>query len=163
MKLENKTAIVTGAGKGIGSSIALRLAQEGANVVIDYAHSADGASAVAARIKALGRGAITVKADVSKASEAQNLVDEAVRAFGRVDILVNNAAVDPHAPFLEMTEEQWDWVIDTNLKGNLLSSQAAAREMIKTGGVRIIITSSIHSLVTCPHITAYATGKGGLN
>ena len=163
MRLENKTAIVTGAGKGIGSGIALRLAQAGANVVINYAHSADGASEVAARINALGREAITVKADVSRASEVRNLVDEAVRTFGRVDILVNNAAVDPHAPFLEMTEEQWDWVIDTNLKGNFLCSQAAAREMIKTGGGRIIIISSIHSLVTYPHITAYAASKGGLN
>ena len=83
--------------------------------------------------------------------------------FGRVDILVNNAGIDPHAPFLEMTEEQWDWIMDTNLKGNFLCSQAAAREMVKSGGGKIVIISSIHSIQTYMHITAYAASKGGLN
>ena len=154
---------MTGAGRGIGSGIALRLAQEGADVVVNYAHSADGAFAVAEQIKDLGRRAIAIQADVSKADQVQAMVDKTVDTFGRLDILVNNAGIDPHAPFLEMTEEQWDWVIDTNLKGNFLCSQAAAREMAKSGGGRIVIISSIHSVQTYMHITAYATSKGGLN
>jgi NAD(P)-dependent dehydrogenase (short-subunit alcohol dehydrogenase family) len=163
MRLKDRTAIVTGAGRGIGSGVALRLAQEGANVVVNYAHSAEGAEAVANQIKALGRKAITVQADVSRVDQVQAMVVETVGTFGGVDILVNNAGIDPHAPFLEMTEEQWDWIIDTNLKGNFLCSQAAAREMAKTSGGKIIIISSIHSIQTYMHITAYATTKGGLN
>lgn len=163
MRLEDKIAIVTGAGRGIGSGIALRLAQEGAHLVINYAHSAAGAEEVAERIRAIGQQAITFKANVSKADEVQAMVERTVETFGRVDILVNNAGIDPHVPFLEMSEEQWDWIIDTNLKGNFLCSQAAAREMVKTGGGKIIIISSIHSFMTYMHITAYATTKGGLN
>jgi len=163
MKLKDRIAIVTGAGRGIGSGIALRLAQEGADVVVNYAHSAEGARQVAGKIREIGREAIAVKADVSKADEVQAMIDRTVRTFGRVDVLVNNAGIDPHAPFLEMTEEQWDWVIDTNLKGSFLCSQAAAREMVRTGGGKIVIISSIHSFVTYMHITAYAATKGGLN
>jgi glucose 1-dehydrogenase/3-oxoacyl-[acyl-carrier protein] reductase len=163
MKLRDKTAIVTGAGRGIGSGIALRLAQEGANVVVNYAHSAEGAEAVADQIKALGRKAITIQANVSRADQVQAMVSETVETFGGVDILVNNAGIDPHAPFLKMTEEQWDWIMDTNLKGNFLCSQAAAREMTKASGGKIIIISSIHSIQTYMHITAYAASKGGLN
>jgi NAD(P)-dependent dehydrogenase (short-subunit alcohol dehydrogenase family) len=163
MRLKERTAIVTGAGRGIGSGIALCLAQEGADVVVNYAHSADGAVAVVEQIKALGRRAITIQADVSKADQVQAMVAKTVDTFGRVDILVNNAGIDPHAPFLEMTEEQWDWVVDTNLKGSFLCSQAAAREMVKTGGGKIIVVSSIHSIQSYMHITAYAASKGGLN
>ncbi len=163
MKLKDKIAIVTGAGKGIGRGIALRLAEEGAHVVLNYAHSAAGAEEMAGKIRALGRQAFTFQADVSKADQVRAMVARTVETFGRVDILVNNAGIDPHVPFLEMTEEQWDWIIDTNLKGNFLCSQAAAREMVKTGGGKIIIISSIHSILTYQHITAYATTKGGLN
>ncbi len=163
MRLKDRVAIVTGAGKGVGVGIALSLAREGADVVVNYAHSAAGAEEVAARIRALGRRALTVRADVSRAAEVQAMVRQAVEALGRLDILVNNAGVDPHVPFLELGEEQWDWVIDTNLKGAFLCSQAAVREMIKSGGGRIIMISSIHSMLTYPHMAAYAASKGGLN
>lgn len=163
MKLLDKVAVVTGAGKGIGTGIALRLAEEGAHVVLNYAHSATGAEEMCAQIRELGRQAFPFKASVSNASEVQAMFDETLRTFGRVDILVNNAGIDPHVDFLEMTEEQWDWILDTNLKGNFLCSQAAARQMVKTGGGKIIIISSIHSIMTYQHITAYATTKGGLN
>lgn len=163
MKLSDKIAIITGAGKGIGTGIAWRLAEEGAHVVLNYAHSAEGAEELAERIRAKGRQALTYRADVSKVDQVQAMVAKTVETLGRVDILVNNAGIDPHVPFLQMSEEQWDWIIDTNLKGNFLCSQAAAREMVKLGGGKIIIISSIHSILTYKHITAYATTKGGLN
>ena len=163
MKLKDKIAIVTGAGKGIGTGIAWRLAEEGAHVVLNYAHSAAGAEDMAGKIRALGRQTLTFQADVSRADQVRAMIARTVETFGRVDILVNNAGIDLHVAFLEMTEEQWDWIIDTNLKGNFLCSQAAAREMVKTGGGKIIIISSIHSILTYMHITAYATTKGGLN
>lgn len=163
MKLLDKVALVTGAGKGIGAGVALHLAQEGAHVVLNYAHSAEGAESTCAKIQALGRRAMAVKANISKADEVRAMFDKTFETFGPVDILVNNAGVDPHVNFLELTEEQWDWTIDTNLKGNFLCSQAAARQMVKTGSGKIIIISSIHSIQTYPHITAYATSKGGLN
>jgi glucose 1-dehydrogenase/3-oxoacyl-[acyl-carrier protein] reductase len=162
-RLKDKIAIVTGAGKGIGTGIALRLAEEGAHVVLNYAHSAEGAEEMCSQIRSLGRQAFTYKASVSDSREVQAMVDKTVKTFGRVDILVNNAGIDPHKPFLEMTEDLWDWIIDTNLKGNFLCSQACAREMIKTGGGKIVIISSIHSILTYMHITAYAATKGGLN
>lgn len=163
MKLVDKVAIVTGAGRGIGKGIALSLAQQGAHVVANYAHSAQGVAEVVEQITGLGRKAVAVQADVSRADQVQALVDRTVEQFGMVDILVNNAGIDPHVPFLEMTEEQWDWIVDTNLKGNFLCSQAAAREMVRGGGGKIIIISSIHSIQTYMHITAYAACKGGLN
>jgi len=164
MRLQNKVAIVTGAGAGIGQGIALRLAEEGADVVVNYAHSAAGAEEVAEKIRALGRKAMPFRASVSKAAEVQAMVDQTIQTFGHVDILVNNAGIDPHVPFLECTEEQWDWIIDTNLKGNFLCSQAVAREMVRQGtGGKIVIISSVHSIQTYMHITAYATTKGGLN
>jgi glucose 1-dehydrogenase/3-oxoacyl-[acyl-carrier protein] reductase len=163
MRLKDKVAIVTGAGRGIGSGIALRFAQEGAHVVVNYAHSADGAQKVVEEIECLGRKAIAIQADVSQAKQVQAMVDRTVQELGQVDILVNNAGIDPHAPFLEMTEEQWDWIMDTNLKGNFLCSQAAALEMVKTGGGKIVLISSIHSIQSYMHITAYAASKGGLN
>jgi len=163
MKLQGKIALVTGAGKGIGTGIAQRLAEEGADVALNYAHSTQGAERAAKAIRAMGRRAITVCADVSKAAEVQAMVARTVSELGRLDILVNNAGVDPHIHLLEMTEEQWDWVLDTNLKGTFLCSQAAAREMLKTGGGKIIIISSIHATATYMHITAYAASKGGLN
>jgi glucose 1-dehydrogenase/3-oxoacyl-[acyl-carrier protein] reductase len=163
MALKDRVAIVTGAGKGIGSGIGLRLAQEGAHVVVNYAHSADGAQRVVEEIEGLGRKAIAIRADISQAEQVQAMVDRTVEELGRVDILVNNAGIDPHVPFLEMTEEQWDWIIDTNLKGNFLCTQAAAREMVKAGGGKVVIISSIHSIQSYMHITAYAASKGGLN
>ncbi len=163
MRLQDKIAIVTGAGKGIGQGIALRLAEEGAHVVLNYARSAAGAERTAERIRAAGRQALAIQADVARAEDVRRMVAQAVSAFGRVDILVNNAGIDPHIPLLEMTEDQWDWIIDTNLKGAFLCCQACAREMVKSGSGKIVIVSSIHSLMTYMHMTAYAASKGGLN
>lgn len=165
MRLKDKIAIVTGSGQGIGKGVALRLAKEGAHVVINYPSQsvASKAEAVAAQIVEMGRKSIAIQADVSKAAQVQSMVDQTVETFGRLDILVNNAGVDPHVPFLEMTEDQWDFVIDVNLKGNFLCAQSAARAMLKTGGGKIVIISSIHGMLTYKRMTAYAAAKGGLN
>jgi len=165
MRLKDKIAIVTGAGQGIGKGIALRLAQEGAHVVVNFPspNVADKANEVAAQIRSMGQKSFAFQADVSKGAQVEAMVAKTVETFGRLDIQVNNAGVDPHVPFLEMTEEQWDFVIDVNLKGNFFCAQSATRAMMKTGGGKIIIISSIHSLQTYKRMTAYAAAKGGLN
>lgn len=165
MRLKDKVAIVTGAGQGIGKGIALRLAREGAHVVVNYPspNVAEKAESVVSEIIAIGQQSIAVQADVSKAAQVEAMVAKTVETFGRLDIQVNNAGVDPHIPFLEMTEDQWDFVIDVNLKGNFFCAQSAARAMLKTGGGKIIIISSIHGMQTYKRMTAYAAAKGGLN
>ncbi|MBA3870530.1 MAG: SDR family oxidoreductase [Anaerolineae bacterium] len=165
MRLKDKIAIVTGAGQGIGKGIALRLAAEGAHVVVNYPAPAmaDKAEEVAAQIRTTGQQSIAVQADVSKAAQVEAMVEQTVSTFGRLDIQVNNAGVDPHIAFLDMTEDQWDFVIDTNLKGNFFCAQSATRAMMKTGGGKIVIISSIHGQQTYKRMTAYAAAKGGLN
>ncbi len=165
MRLKDKVAIVTGAGQGIGKGIALRLAREGAHVVVNYPapNMAEKAELVVSEILAMDQQSIAVQADVSKAAQVEAMVAKTVETFGRLDIQVNNAGVDPHIPFLEMTEDQWDFVIDVNLKGNFFCAQSAARAMMKTGGGKIIIISSIHGMHTYKRMTAYAAAKGGLN
>jgi NAD(P)-dependent dehydrogenase (short-subunit alcohol dehydrogenase family) len=165
MRLQDKIALVTGAGQGIGKGIALRLAQEGADVAVNYPYTGvrEKAEDTAAQIRAYGRKALVVQADVSNSADVQQMINSTIENFGKLDILVNNAGVDVHVPFLEMTEEEWDYIIDVNLKGNFLCSQAAARAMLMTGGGKIVIISSIHSMQTYQRITAYAAAKGGLN
>jgi NAD(P)-dependent dehydrogenase (short-subunit alcohol dehydrogenase family) len=165
MRLQDKIALVTGAGQGIGKGIALRLAQEGADVAVNYPYTGvrEKAEDTAAQIRAYGRKALVVQADVSNSADVQQMINSTIENFGKLDILVNNAGVDVHVPFLEMTEEEWDYIIDVNLKGNFLCSQAAARAMLQTGGGKIVIISSIHSMQTYQRITAYAAAKGGLN
>jgi NAD(P)-dependent dehydrogenase (short-subunit alcohol dehydrogenase family) len=163
-RLQNKIALVTGAGRGIGRDIALRLAEEGADVVVNYASSQAGAEEIATQIQAMGRRAITAQANVARREAVEAMFDRLMEAFGRIDILVNNSGVDPIIPFLDMTDEQWDRVIDTNLKGTFMCSQVAARQMVKAGSSgRIIIIGSMHSMATFPGMLAYASTKGGLN
>jgi len=165
MRLKDKIAIVTGAGQGIGKGIALRLAQEGAHVVVNYPtpNVADKAEEVAEQIRQMGQKSVAIQADVSKGAQVTAMVEQTVATFGRLDIQVNNAGVDPHIAFLDMTEDDWNFIIDTNLKGNFLCAQAATRAMMKTGGGKIVIISSIHGIQTYKRMTAYAAAKGGLN
>lgn len=158
---KNKTAIVTGAAKGIGYGIALALAKEGTNVVLaDMDESANEKSAKEIE-KETGSKCVAVKCDVSKKEDVDNLVKTAINEFGTLDILVNNAGIFPSKPFLELTETDWDKVIDVNLKSVFLCSQAAAKVM--RDGSKIVSISSIASLVGFEGLTHYCASKGGIN
>ncbi len=163
MSLEGKVAIVTGGNSGIGKAIALELARQGANIVIDYVVHPEATEEEEKQIVAMGRRAVGVKADVSKVAELQRLIDEAVKAFGRVDIMVNNAGVETRTSVLDTTEEQYDRVMDINLKSAFFGTQIAARQMIKQGGQgRIINISSVHEDWPMPGNTPYCLSKGGM-
>lgn len=158
---EGKTAIVTGAAKGIGYGIALALAKEKANVVLaDLDEAANYNSAVEIEEKT-GSKTFAVKCDVSKKEDIDALVNAAVEKFGGIDILVNNAGIFPFKPFLELTEQDWDKVLDVNLKSAFLLSQATVKVM-KEGG-KIVDISSIASLVGFEGLTHYCASKGGMN
>jgi len=160
-KLSGKTAVVTGASKGIGAGIALALAKEGANVVVNYARAKDDAEKVAAQINQNGSKAITVQADVSKQADVDKLFAAATKTFGKVDILVNNAGVYEFAPLLDITEESYRRQFDLNVLGTLLSTQAAVKSM-KDGG-SIINLSSIVSLTPPPASSVYSATKGAVD
>jgi glucose 1-dehydrogenase len=159
MDLEGKAAVVTGAGSGIGYSIAERLAGEGAAVCVNYLGYEDEAKALAQRLPK----AIAVKADVSKAAEVQAMVDATVKAFGTIDVLVNNAGLERSVPFLDIDEATWDLMLDVDLKGAFFCAQACGRVMRDSGrGGSIVNISSIHEDVPFPGFTPYCAAKGGL-
>jgi glucose 1-dehydrogenase len=163
VRLENKVAIVTGAGTGIGKAIAERFAQEGAAVVIDYVGKPDNAAQVVQQIEGAGGKALAVEADVSQQEQVQNLIEQTVQKFGRLDILVNNAGVETKIPFLELPLEVWSRTIAIDLTGPFLCAQAAAKRMVQQGGAgRIINISSVHEDMPMPTNAAYCAAKGGL-
>jgi glucose 1-dehydrogenase len=163
MNLKDKVAIVTGGNSGIGLAIAMELARQGANLVIDYIAHPEATEALEKQIQDLGDRVIGVKADVSKVDELQNLVDSAVKEFGRVDIMVNNAGVETRTSVLDTTEQQYEKVMDINLKSAFFGTQLAARQMIKQGGGgRIINITSVHEDWPMPGNTAYCLSKGGM-
>jgi len=163
MNLKDKVAIVTGGNSGIGAAIALELARQGANIVIDYVVHPEATEELEKQILALGDQTIGVKADVSKVEDLQMLVDEAVKAFGRVDIMVNNAGVETRTSVLETSEAQYEKVLDINLKSAFFGTQIAAKQMIKQGdGGRIINITSVHEDWPMPGNTAYCLSKGGM-
>ena len=143
MRFDEKTAIVTGASRGIGRACALALAGEGCNVVANYEKNREGADRVVEVIRAANEQAIAARCDVSNKSEVEAMFKAAVDEFGKVDILVNNAAVYSEAPLLNATEEVWDRTVDVNLKGVFLCMQAAARHMVPRGYGMIVNISSI--------------------
>src|SRR5215475_9354978 len=156
MLLKNKVAIVTGGNSGIGKAIVLELARQGANVVVDYISHPEAADEVEKQVALLGDQAIGVKADVSNVADLQRLVDSAVKAFGRVDIMVNNAGIETRTSVLDTTEEQYQKVLDVNLKSAFFGTQIAAKQMIKQGGGgRIINITSVHEDWPMPGNTAY--------
>lgn len=163
MNLSGKVAIVTGGNSGIGAAIVLALAEQGANIVIDYVAHPEAAAALRQQVAALGDQAIGVDADISQVAGVQTLVDAAVRQFGRLDIMVNNAGVETRTSVLDTTEEQYEKVLDVNLKSAFFGTQLAARQMIEQGyGGRIINITSVHEDWPMPGNTAYCLSKGGM-
>ena len=163
MTLQGKTAIVTGGNSGIGKAIVLELARQGANVVIDYVVHPEATEEEEKQILAMGQRAVGVKADVSKVDELQMLVDAAVKAFGRVDIMVNNAGIETRTSVLDTTEQQYERVLAINLKSAFFGTQVAAKQMIRQGGGgRIINITSVHEDWPMPGNTAYCLSKGGM-
>ena len=163
MNLKDKVAIVTGGNSGIGMGIVLALAAEGATIVIDYVTHPEATEALEQRVHALGDQAIGVEADVSKVADLQRLVDTAVKTFGRVDVMVNNAGIETRTSILDTTEQQYERVLDINLKSAFFGTQIAAKQMIaQGGGGRIINISSVHEDWPMPGNTAYCLSKGGM-
>lgn len=166
MQLQGKTALVTGGAGGIGRAIALRLAREGADIVVAvHRHDAD-ADETASAVRAAGRRAHVVAGDIGNVAQAFALVDQAVSAVapaGSLDILVNNAGVEVRAPFADVTEADYDRVLDTNLKGPFFLTQRFVKHRLdrKLGG-KVINISSVHEDLPFPHFTSYCASKGGL-
>lgn len=161
-KLSNRVAVVTGASKGIGAGIAKSLAAEGASVVVNYSSSKDGAELVVSEIKAHGGKAIAVQGDVAKAKDVQKLFAETKKAFGRLDVLVNNAGVYEFAPLDQITEQQFHRMFDTNVLGLILATQEAAKHFGPEGGSVINIGSAVSSL-TPPNSAVYTATKGAVD
>ena len=162
MRLANKTAIVTGGASGIGKAIALAFAREGADVAI-FDINQTKAAGVVAELQALGRRACFVLCDVGDSRQVASAFDRALEFLGRLDILVNNTGVIRFSKIVDMPEEDWDFILRTNLKSVFLCSQQAGRRMIKQGGGgRIIAISSIHAVLSEPNCGHYTTAKGGI-
>ena len=163
MKLQDKVAIVTGAGSGIGQAIAIRFAREGALVVIDYVGAAASAAATETAISKIGGRCLAIQADVSQPAEVTTLIAGAVKAFGGLDIVVNNAGVEKKAAFVDYPYEMLQKILAINLVGPFLVAQAAARQMTVQGrGGRVINISSVHEDLPMPTNAAYCASKGGL-
>lgn len=163
MKLQNKVALVTGSSQGIGLGIARRLAEEGADVVLNSRHDDDQAQDAVAQLRALGRRACFIAADVGSVADCRRLVAQAIEQMGCLDILVNNAGIQTHAAFLDAGEGDYDKVLDVNLRGPFFLCQAFARHLRDTRrGGRIINNSSVHEELPFPNFSSYCASKGGL-
>src|SRR5947209_6310605 len=163
MTLEGKVAVVTGGNSGIGKAIALALARRRANIVIDYVAQEHATEELEHEIEALGDQATGVKADVSKVDDLQRMIDHAVKTFGRLDVMVNNAGIETRTSVLDTTEDQYEKVLDINLKSAFFGTQLAAKQMIaQGGGGRIINISSVHEDWPMPGNTPYCLSKGGM-
>lgn len=162
MSLQGKTAVVTGGGRGIGRAICIEFAAQGANVVINYAGNSEAAEKTAAECEALGAKTAIIKADVSKAEEVDSVFALAIEEFGRVDILVNNAGVTKDKLIMAMSEEDFDKVVDTNLKGAFLCMKSAAKLMMKQRSGRIINMSSVVGVRGNAGQVNYAASKAGI-
>jgi len=163
MLLKNKVAIVTGGNSGIGKAIVLQLARQGANIVIDYVSHREATEELEKQVALLGDQAIGVQADVSKVADLERLIAAAVKAFGRLDIMVNNAGIESRTSVLETTEQQYEKVLQVNLKSAFFGTQLAARQMIKQGGGgRIINITSVHEDWPMPGNAPYCLSKGGM-
>jgi len=163
MKLEGKTVLITGGSQGIGQGIAFRLAEEGADIAVDYVGNSASADATVAQIQKRGRRALAVQADISSVDQIHSMIKQTVDSLGGVDVLINNAGVEKHASIWEATEHDYDLVLTINLKGAFFASQAFVqhRMAVKKSG-KIINVSSVHEELPFPHFTSYCASKGGM-
>ncbi|MBM7578464.1 3-oxoacyl-[acyl-carrier protein] reductase [Jeotgalibacillus terrae] len=162
MKLDGKTAIVTGASRGIGRSIAIELAKNGANVVVNYSGNEEKAKETAREVESAGTKALVFKADVSNADDVQAMLKETLSEFGSIDILVNNAGITKDNLLMRMKEDDWDQVMDINLKSVFLTTKAAARPMMKQRKGKIINVSSIVGVMGNAGQANYVASKAGV-
>ncbi|MGO8869875.1 MAG: SDR family NAD(P)-dependent oxidoreductase [Acidimicrobiales bacterium] len=163
MTLKGKVAVVTGGNTGIGKAVVLALAGEGANVVIDWICDQQAEELLEQQVRDLGDQVVGVQADVSKVEDLKTLIATAVSTFGRLDIIVNNAGVETRTSILDTTEEQYERVLDINLKSAFFGTQLAATQMIAQGdGGRIVNMTSVHEDWPMPGNTAYCLSKGGM-
>ncbi|AMM92428.1 3-oxoacyl-ACP reductase [Peribacillus simplex] len=162
MILEGKKALVTGASRGIGREVALELARQGADVAINYSGSETKANEVVEEIKALGRKAFAIQCDVANSDSVTSMIKEVIEQFGRVDILVNNAGITRDNLLMRMKEEEWDSVINTNLKGVFLCTKAVTRQMMKQRSGRIINMASIVGVSGNAGQANYVAAKAGV-
>lgn len=164
MLLKDKVALITGASRGIGRGIAVEMAREGASIAICHRSSAEQAESVASQVREFGVSCLVLQADVSRADDVSRLFDAVCSEYGSLDVLVNNAGTSQPKTILEMTEEDWDFIIDTNLKSTFLCCRAAVPIMRDLGGGRIINMTSIVSRrgALYGHVH-YAASKGGIN
>lgn len=162
MNLKGKTALVTGGSRGIGRAIALELAAQGANIVVNYTRNAEMAAGVVAELEVLGVQALAVQADVSVASEAERLVDQAAALTGQIDLLINNAGITRDTLLIRMKEEDWDDVLQINLKGAFLMTKLVGKAMLKKKAGRIVNITSVVGVMGNPGQANYAASKAGL-
>jgi glucose 1-dehydrogenase len=173
MKLTGKVALVTGSSQGIGSAIAIKLASEGAKVAINYRSNPEGAEATLVKIEGMGGDCFTancpksegytIQGDVGTITEIQRAIAQTIEHFGKLDILVNNAGIEKHAPFWEVTEADYDAVMNVNLKGAFFATQAIVKHLIETKrSGKIINISSVHEELPFPNFAAYCASKGGM-
>ena len=157
-----KTVLVTGAGRGIGKAIAVSLAKENYNVVVN-SRNPEHANTGANEIKSLGKSAVGVGGDVAREDDCKNIIETTIKQFGSIDVLVNNAGIQKPIPVNDMSVEEWDKVMNVNLKGVFICSREAVKHMLKNGGGSIINISSVHQVIPKPLYVHYASSKGGLD
>jgi len=161
-RLEGRKALITGGSRGIGEAISLAFAREGADIGIVYHKNNEKALKVADIIRSLGRDAVMLQADISVKSEVEAMVDRIIDHFGRIDILVNNAGIARGGSLLDMSEKDWDVVLDTDLKGVFLCTQAVAKHMVKNSTGKIINIASYAALGAIPNTVNYSAAKAGV-
>ncbi|MFK2905986.1 glucose 1-dehydrogenase [Dyella ginsengisoli] len=163
MRLQGKVALVTGSGQGIGRAIAVRLAQDGARVVVEDCSDNAAAEQTLAAVRQVGSSGCVIAGDVGDAQIDRRVIEQSVAAMGRVDILVNNAGIEKRAPFVEVTEADYDAVMGVNLRGAFFMTQAFVRHVRERGDGGVVVNvSSVHEELPFPHFASYAASKGGL-
>ncbi|VVE11482.1 sugar dehydrogenase [Pandoraea morbifera] len=163
MRMKDTVVLVTGGGQGIGRAIAIRLAQEGARLVVEDRLDSAMAEQTLDLVRKAGSDGCVIAGDVGSVADDRAVIEQAVEAMGRVDVLVNNAGVERRAPFLEVTEDDYDLVMDVNLKGAFFVTQAFVKHLRDTQrGGRIVNVSSVHEELPFPHFASYCASKGGM-